>query len=106
MKCHLKRQIKASFDRRIADIIVAVNAKAYDKPLQSASTKTEYEQHKRDLDEQEKLLGGLFKSAKQLQIFKHDFKTAAYSRASWKSLTAIPTANDTKDLLTDFMQIT
>eukprot|EP00957_Ditylum_brightwellii_P039535 2990833-Ditylum_brightwellii.AAC.1 len=54
LKRCLKRQIKASFDRHIADIIVAVNAKAQ-KPLQSALTKTKYEQHKRDLDNQEKL---------------------------------------------------
>eukprot|EP00957_Ditylum_brightwellii_P091958 7001766-Ditylum_brightwellii.AAC.1 len=106
MRRCLKRQIKPSFDRCIADIIVAVNAKAQNKPLQSASTKTEYKQRKRNLDNQDKLPGGLFESAKQLQIFKHDFKTATHSRASWKALTMIPTANDTKDLLTDFMQIT
>eukprot|EP00957_Ditylum_brightwellii_P014789 1115131-Ditylum_brightwellii.AAC.1 len=40
MKHCLKGQIKASFDRCIADIIVAVNAKVHNKPLQSASTKT------------------------------------------------------------------
>eukprot|EP00957_Ditylum_brightwellii_P084582 6431816-Ditylum_brightwellii.AAC.1 len=106
MKCCLKCQIKASSDRRIADIIVAVNAKVHNKPQQSASTKTEYRKHKRDLDDQEKLPGGLFESAKQLKIFKHNFKIAAYSRASWKSLTTIPMANNTKDLLTDFMQFT
>eukprot|EP00957_Ditylum_brightwellii_P092348 7031054-Ditylum_brightwellii.AAC.1 len=39
MKRCLKFQIKASFDRCIADIIVAVNAKAQ-KSLHSASTKT------------------------------------------------------------------
>eukprot|EP00957_Ditylum_brightwellii_P105956 8081921-Ditylum_brightwellii.AAC.1 len=46
----------------------------HNKPLQSASTKTEYKQHKRDLDDQEKLLGSLFESAKQLQKLKHNFK--------------------------------
>eukprot|EP00957_Ditylum_brightwellii_P114010 8693065-Ditylum_brightwellii.AAC.1 len=66
----------------------------------------EYEQHKRDLGDQEKLQGSLLESVKQLQIFKHDFKIAARSRASWKSLTTIPMANGMKDLLTDFMQIT
>eukprot|EP00957_Ditylum_brightwellii_P055440 4200941-Ditylum_brightwellii.AAC.1 len=50
MKHHLKHQIKASFDHCIADIIVAVNAKAQ-KSLQPASTKTKYEQHKRDPDD-------------------------------------------------------
>eukprot|EP00957_Ditylum_brightwellii_P028245 2133082-Ditylum_brightwellii.AAC.1 len=103
MKHCLKRQIKASFDHCIVDIIIAVNAKVHNKPLQSALTKTEYEQRKRDFVNQEKLLGGLIESAKQLQIFKHDFKITAHSRASWKSLTTIPTANDMKDLLTDFM---
>eukprot|EP00957_Ditylum_brightwellii_P102961 7846531-Ditylum_brightwellii.AAC.1 len=106
MKYCLKRQIKASFDHRIADIIVAVNAKAHNKPLQSASTKTEYKQHKRDLDNQEKLPGGLFEFTKQLQIFKHNFKIAAHNRANCKALTTIPTANNTKDLLIDFMQST
>eukprot|EP00957_Ditylum_brightwellii_P050093 3796890-Ditylum_brightwellii.AAC.1 len=105
MKYHLKHQIKAFFDRCIADIIVAINMKAQ-KPLQSASTKTKYEQHKKDLDDQEKLPGGLFESAKQLQIFKHDFKIVTHSRASWKALTTTPTAKGTTDLLTDFMQIT
>eukprot|EP00957_Ditylum_brightwellii_P073908 5616388-Ditylum_brightwellii.AAC.1 len=80
MKRCLKRQIKASFNRQIADIIVAVNAKLHNKPLQSALTKMEYAQHKRDLDNQEKLPSGLFESAKQLQIFKHNFKTATHSR--------------------------
>eukprot|EP00957_Ditylum_brightwellii_P133561 10183213-Ditylum_brightwellii.AAC.1 len=105
MKRCLKLQIEASFDCHIADIIVAVNAKAQ-KPLQSTSTKTKYEPHKRDLGDQEKLPGGLFESAKQLQIFKHNFKIAAHSMASWKALTTILTANGTKNLLTDFMQIT
>eukprot|EP00957_Ditylum_brightwellii_P080362 6112247-Ditylum_brightwellii.AAC.1 len=103
MKHCLKRQIKASFDCRIADIIVAANAKVQNKHLQSASTKTKYKQHKRDLDSQEKLPDGLFESTKKLQIFKHDFKIAVHSRTSWKTLTTIPTANGTKDLLTDFM---
>eukprot|EP00957_Ditylum_brightwellii_P035147 2665386-Ditylum_brightwellii.AAC.1 len=80
MKHCLKCQIKASFDCRIADIIVAVNVKAQ-KTLQSASTKTKYEQHKRDLNNQEKLPGCLFESAKQLQIFAQDFKITVHSRA-------------------------
>eukprot|EP00957_Ditylum_brightwellii_P003070 234538-Ditylum_brightwellii.AAC.1 len=41
MKRCLKHQIKASFNRHIANIIITVNAKAHNKPLQSASTKTE-----------------------------------------------------------------
>eukprot|EP00957_Ditylum_brightwellii_P139907 10661215-Ditylum_brightwellii.AAC.1 len=109
MKCQIQHRASAKFDRRIADIIIAINVTTKsDLSLQSTMTgkRNDYKQHKRNLDNQEKLPGGLFESTKQLQIFKHDFKVATHSRASWKSITTIPTPSGNKDLLTNFMQIT
>eukprot|EP00957_Ditylum_brightwellii_P029753 2250206-Ditylum_brightwellii.AAC.1 len=84
MKQQIQHRASTKFDHRITNIIIAINATTKsDLSLQSTMTGKcdDYEQHKRNLDNQEKLSGGLFESTKQLQIFKHDFKIATHSRA-------------------------
>eukprot|EP00957_Ditylum_brightwellii_P158330 12051956-Ditylum_brightwellii.AAC.1 len=71
--------MQADFDHHIAKIITAVNInskKAAFNASQSilSTSSTSFEVYKRHMDDQEKLLGGLFESSKQLQIFKHNLK--------------------------------
>eukprot|EP00957_Ditylum_brightwellii_P029795 2253476-Ditylum_brightwellii.AAC.1 len=71
--------MQADFNCCIAKIITAVNmnnkkaAFSVSQSVSSASS-TSFEVYKRHMDDQEKLLGGLFESSKQLQIFKQDLK--------------------------------
>eukprot|EP00957_Ditylum_brightwellii_P126722 9658667-Ditylum_brightwellii.AAC.1 len=73
-----KRQMQDHFDKRIARIISNVNisTKKYHSTASLASASSSkflYEAYKRIMDDQEKLHGGLFESAKQIQIFMHNF---------------------------------
>eukprot|EP00957_Ditylum_brightwellii_P111181 8477618-Ditylum_brightwellii.AAC.1 len=61
------------------------------------SSKYSYKTHKRNMGNQEKLPGGLFESAKQIQIFKHDFKLAMHRRSHWHQILKINTAKGVKD---------
>eukprot|EP00957_Ditylum_brightwellii_P196265 14953488-Ditylum_brightwellii.AAC.1 len=61
--------------------------------------------YKRNMDNQEKLSGSLFKSSKKLQIFKHDFNIAMHGRAHWRQILLIMTAKGVKDILTNLMLI-
>eukprot|EP00957_Ditylum_brightwellii_P179681 13687447-Ditylum_brightwellii.AAC.1 len=58
MKRRIQHRASAEFDCRITDIIIAINATTKsDLSLQSTMTgkRDDYEQHKRNLDNQEKL---------------------------------------------------
>eukprot|EP00957_Ditylum_brightwellii_P185532 14125401-Ditylum_brightwellii.AAC.1 len=73
-------------DMRIARIISGVNisTKKYHSTssiTSISSSKSLYKTHTRNMDNQEKLPSGLFESAKQIQIFKHDFKVAMHRRS-------------------------
>eukprot|EP00957_Ditylum_brightwellii_P076420 5808033-Ditylum_brightwellii.AAC.1 len=57
-----------------------------------SSSRSLYETYKRKMNNQEKLPGGLFKSAKQIQIFKYDFKVSMYRRSHWHQILKINTA--------------
>eukprot|EP00957_Ditylum_brightwellii_P127153 9694773-Ditylum_brightwellii.AAC.1 len=57
------------------------------------------------MDNQEKLSGGLFESAKQIQIFKHDFKVVMHGKSQWHQILKINTAKGVKDVLTNSMLI-
>eukprot|EP00957_Ditylum_brightwellii_P135616 10341218-Ditylum_brightwellii.AAC.2 len=57
------------------------------------------------MDYQEKLPGGLFKSAKQIQIFKHNFKVAMHGKFHWHQILKINTAKGVTYVLTNFMLI-
>eukprot|EP00957_Ditylum_brightwellii_P020609 1553622-Ditylum_brightwellii.AAC.1 len=85
MKKRLYGAMQADFDCHIAKITAAVNETtkragvSANQSVSSASSNF-YETYKRNMDNQEKLPGGLFKPSKQLQIFKHDFKIALHGR--------------------------
>eukprot|EP00957_Ditylum_brightwellii_P096077 7319963-Ditylum_brightwellii.AAC.1 len=76
--------MQANFDHCIAKIISFVNKNtkragvSTNQSVSSASSNF-YKTYKRNMDDQEKLLGGLFESSKQLQIFKHDFRICRFS---------------------------
>eukprot|EP00957_Ditylum_brightwellii_P096826 7373846-Ditylum_brightwellii.AAC.1 len=61
------------------------------------SSKSSYETYKRNMGNQEKLPCGLFKSAKQIQIFKHDFKVAMHRTSNWHQILKINTSKGVKD---------
>eukprot|EP00957_Ditylum_brightwellii_P036342 2751826-Ditylum_brightwellii.AAC.1 len=82
----IEHQIQDRLDKRIARIISSVNisTKKYHSTSSMASissSRSSYETHKRTMDNQEKLPGGLFESAKQIQIFKYNFKVAMHQRS-------------------------
>ena len=110
MKKRLYAAMQADFDRRIAKIITAVNQNtkragvSANHSVSSASSNF-FETYKRNMDDQEKLPGGLFESSKQLQIFTHDFKIAMHGRLHWKKILHIMTKSGVKFILTDFMLI-
>eukprot|EP00957_Ditylum_brightwellii_P126346 9631807-Ditylum_brightwellii.AAC.2 len=85
MERHLHAQVQAKFNLCIAKIISAVNlnTKKAAKHLPSPSISL-FDLHKHNQDNQEKLLGSLFESSKQLQVFKHNFKIAMHRQAHWK----------------------
>eukprot|EP00957_Ditylum_brightwellii_P171022 13019055-Ditylum_brightwellii.AAC.1 len=57
------------------------------------------------MDNQEKLSSGLFESAKQTQIFKHDFKVTMHGRSNWHQIFKTNASKGVKDILTNFMLI-
>eukprot|EP00957_Ditylum_brightwellii_P143304 10917901-Ditylum_brightwellii.AAC.1 len=67
-----------------------------------SSSRSLCEAHKRNMDDQEKLPGGLFESYKQIQIFKHNFKVTMHRRSHWHQILKINTAKGVKDVLTNF----
>eukprot|EP00957_Ditylum_brightwellii_P079981 6082557-Ditylum_brightwellii.AAC.1 len=69
-----------------------------------SSSKSSYKTYKRNMYNQEKLPSGLFESAKQIQIFKHDFKVA-HRRSNWCQILKINTLKGVKDVITNFMLI-
>eukprot|EP00957_Ditylum_brightwellii_P082739 6291060-Ditylum_brightwellii.AAC.1 len=110
MHCHIKHQMQDCLDKRITRIISGVNisTKKYHSTssMESvSSSKSLYETYKRNMGDQEKLLGGLFNSAKQIQIFKHDFNVAMHGRSNWHQILKINTSKGFKDALTNFMLI-
>eukprot|EP00957_Ditylum_brightwellii_P093450 7116873-Ditylum_brightwellii.AAC.1 len=97
-------------NKRIARIISNVNIST--KKYHSTSSMTSvlssrslYETHKRNMDDQWKLPNGLFELSKQIQIFKHNFKVAMHGRSHWYQILKINTAKGVKGILTDFMLI-
>eukprot|EP00957_Ditylum_brightwellii_P192901 14687545-Ditylum_brightwellii.AAC.1 len=68
-----------------------------------SSSKSSYKSYKRNMDNQDKLSSGLFESAKQIQIFKHNFKVAMHGRSNWCQILKINTSKGVKDILTNFM---
>eukprot|EP00957_Ditylum_brightwellii_P084306 6410338-Ditylum_brightwellii.AAC.1 len=106
----IEHQMQDCDDKRIAGIISGVNisTKKYHSTASMASTsssRSSYETYKRNMDNQEKLPGGLFESAKQIQIFKHNFNVTMHRRSHWCQILKINTAKGVKDVLTDFMLI-
>eukprot|EP00957_Ditylum_brightwellii_P051524 3906517-Ditylum_brightwellii.AAC.2 len=81
-----------------------MNTKTATNHLPSSSISL-YELNKRNQDNQEKLPRGPFKSSKQLQVFRHDFKGAMHRQVHWKQILQINTAEGIKDILTNFMLI-
>eukprot|EP00957_Ditylum_brightwellii_P002448 187977-Ditylum_brightwellii.AAC.1 len=57
------------------------------------------------MDGQGKIPGGIFESAKQIQIFKHDFKVTLHGRSNWCQILKINAAKGVRDILTNFMLI-
>eukprot|EP00957_Ditylum_brightwellii_P197853 15072343-Ditylum_brightwellii.AAC.1 len=89
MYCRIEHQMQdLPADKRIARIIFSINisTKKYHSTSSMASVSSSrslYKTHKRNMDDQEKLPSGLFGSAKQIQIFKHNFKVAMPRRSHW-----------------------
>eukprot|EP00957_Ditylum_brightwellii_P088539 6743717-Ditylum_brightwellii.AAC.1 len=77
--------MQTDFDSWIAKIILVVNMsnKKLSAHSVSSTSVTSFKMYKRNMDDQEKLPGGLFNSSKQLQIFKHNFKIAMHGRSNW-----------------------
>eukprot|EP00957_Ditylum_brightwellii_P012643 955582-Ditylum_brightwellii.AAC.1 len=78
--CHLQQQFQANYDRRIAKIISAINM-SYKRTLSTSMSNqsvSSYKMYTHSMYGPKKLLGGLFESSKQLQLFKHDFKITIY----------------------------
>eukprot|EP00957_Ditylum_brightwellii_P068362 5189651-Ditylum_brightwellii.AAC.2 len=74
-------------DKRIARIISGINigTKKYQSTtsmVSVSSSKSSYETYNRNMDNQDKLPGGLFESVKQIQNFKHNFKVAMHGRSN------------------------
>eukprot|EP00957_Ditylum_brightwellii_P047418 3601864-Ditylum_brightwellii.AAC.2 len=69
------------------------------------SSKSSYKTYKRNMDNQDKIPSGLFESAKQIQIFKHNFKVGMHERSNWHQIIKINTSKGVKDILTNFMLI-
>eukprot|EP00957_Ditylum_brightwellii_P074034 5625416-Ditylum_brightwellii.AAC.1 len=110
MHSHIKYQMQDCLDKRIARIIfgIYISTKKYHSTANMVSVSTSkfsYKVHKRNMDDQDKLLGGLFTSAKQIQIFKHNFKVVMHGRSNWHQIHKINTAKGVKDILTNFMLI-
>eukprot|EP00957_Ditylum_brightwellii_P068999 5237452-Ditylum_brightwellii.AAC.1 len=57
------------------------------------------------MDNQDKIPGGLFESAKQTQIFKHNFKVMMHGRSNWCQILKINKTKGVRAILTDFMLI-
>eukprot|EP00957_Ditylum_brightwellii_P160223 12197847-Ditylum_brightwellii.AAC.1 len=71
MHYHIKHQMKDCLGKRIARIISSINisTKKYHSAASMASvssSKSLYKTHKRNMDNQDKLPGGLSESAKQI----------------------------------------
>eukprot|EP00957_Ditylum_brightwellii_P028122 2123149-Ditylum_brightwellii.AAC.1 len=110
MHCHNKCQIQECFGKRITRIIssININTKKYHPTASLASassSKTLYETYKRNIDNQDKLPCGLFESAKQIQIFKHNFKVAMHGRSNLCQILKVNTTKGIRDILTSFILI-
>eukprot|EP00957_Ditylum_brightwellii_P039832 3015682-Ditylum_brightwellii.AAC.1 len=57
------------------------------------------------MDDQDKLPGRLFESAKWIQIIKHNFKVAMHRRSNWHQILKINTTKGVKDILINFLLI-
>eukprot|EP00957_Ditylum_brightwellii_P147867 11259812-Ditylum_brightwellii.AAC.1 len=57
-----------------------------------SSSKSLYKTYKRIMDNQDKLPGGFFESAKQIQIFNYDFKVVMHGRSNWHQTLKIKTS--------------
>eukprot|EP00957_Ditylum_brightwellii_P061458 4664980-Ditylum_brightwellii.AAC.1 len=106
----IEHQVQECLDKRITRIISSnnISTKKYHSTSSMASvssSRASYETYKRNMDDQEKLPDGLFESAKQIQIFKHDFKVVMHGISHWHQILKINTVKGVKDVLTNFMLI-
>eukprot|EP00957_Ditylum_brightwellii_P149874 11414442-Ditylum_brightwellii.AAC.1 len=105
MHCCIEHKMQERLDTRIARTISGVNisTKKYQSSTSMASISSSkslyktYKTYKRNMDNQDKLPGVLFESAKHIQIFKHDFKVAMHRRSNWCQILKIKTSKGVKD---------
>eukprot|EP00957_Ditylum_brightwellii_P168616 12834402-Ditylum_brightwellii.AAC.1 len=110
MHCGIERQMQDCLDKKITRIISSLNisTKKYQSTasmVSISSSNSFYKTYKRNIDDQDKLPGGLFESAKQIQIIKHDFKVTVHRRYHWRQILKINTSKGVKDVITSFMLI-
>eukprot|EP00957_Ditylum_brightwellii_P083775 6367653-Ditylum_brightwellii.AAC.1 len=70
-----------------------------------SSSKSLYEIHKRNMDNQDRFSSGFFELVKRIQIFKHNFKIAMHGRSNWCQILKVNTSKGFKDVFTNFMLI-
>eukprot|EP00957_Ditylum_brightwellii_P047486 3606447-Ditylum_brightwellii.AAC.1 len=110
MHCHIEHQMQDRLKKRITRIISGINisTKKYQSTASMASVSSSkflHNTYKRNKDNQYKFPGGLFESAKQIQIFEHNFKVVMHGRSNWHQILKINTSKGVKGILTNFMLI-